>query len=152
MPTDKPLTTEDLAAIRARCEAAEATGSTILGVGHPAIYTFVAHAREDVPRLLAEVERLRALPKAGPALLEQKDQTERDLRDALAEVERWKLAKERNAYPRQPEGRGGWTLDFEWLRQVRDRADEYLSLESVEASLLAAESIQAAEQAARGEK
>lgn len=71
------MTDEQLAAIRARCEAA--TGGP-WEVGHkceiytrhyqvgpigdfwePADARFTAHAREDIPALLAEVERLREL-------------------------------------------------------------------------------------------
>jgi hypothetical protein len=75
------MTDEQLAAIRARCEAA--TGGP-WEVGHkceiytrhyqvgpigdfwePADARFTAHAREDIPALLAEVERLRADAELG---------------------------------------------------------------------------------------
>jgi hypothetical protein len=91
----EPLTTADLRAIRRRCQRATPApwviypdspdgerlavegnegfrGFRILTVwpdgARPAgpDAEFVAHARDDVPRLLAEVERLRALARAAP--------------------------------------------------------------------------------------
>lgn len=87
------MTTEELAAIKARCDAANvwtadqcdvpepdedgyqtcpsectSLGDTLIqfcgsyeGGGHD--WKFIAHARQDVPALLAEIERLRALLK-----------------------------------------------------------------------------------------
>ncbi len=83
-----PLTDEDIEAIRARCAAAtsgpwrsyvegrdhtsgdsfimtgegEARGEDIeLSGATPADQDFIVHARQDIPRLLAEVQRLRNL-------------------------------------------------------------------------------------------
>jgi hypothetical protein len=84
--TDKPMTAAELQAIRARSDAAtpgpwrsyiegrdHSSGSDFIMTGAPdargndievtgatkADQDFIAHARQDVPRLLAEVERLR---------------------------------------------------------------------------------------------
>jgi hypothetical protein len=85
-----PLTVEELAAIKARCEAAtpgpwkpciegrdHLSGSSFIMTGEGAArggdieltgateadYDFIAHARQDIPRLLEEVEGLRKLVK-----------------------------------------------------------------------------------------
>ena len=78
------LTEEDLFAIKVRCEQAtpqpwkayieardEISGSDFIQTGGEDIYLnagasiadieFIAHARHDIPRLIAEVERLRKL-------------------------------------------------------------------------------------------
>jgi hypothetical protein len=81
-----PLTDEELAALKARCEAAtpgpwkpyiegrdHVSGSSFIMTGEgvtrgedieltgaaEADYDFIAHARQDIPRLLEEVERFR---------------------------------------------------------------------------------------------
>jgi hypothetical protein len=83
-----PLTEEEIAAIRARCTAAtpgpwrsyiegrdHTSGSNFIMTGEgegrgedielsgatPADQDFIAHARQDIPRLLAEIQRLRNL-------------------------------------------------------------------------------------------
>ena len=85
-----PLTDAELAAIKARCEAATPgpwkpyiegrnhwSGSSFIMTGEGATrgedieltgateadYDFIAHARQDIPRLLEEVEGLRKLVK-----------------------------------------------------------------------------------------
>ena len=87
MAAGKELSDEELASIRRRCEAAtpgswksyvegrdHESGSSFIMVGSSAArgadielsgatvadQDFIAHARQDVPRLLDEVERLRA--------------------------------------------------------------------------------------------
>ncbi len=72
MPDDTLLTDEELAAIEARADAATP------GVGFSQSWTwgdavFVAYARTDIPRLVAEVRRLR--------------ETVRWLRGALREID-----------------------------------------------------------------
>lgn len=61
----EPLTDVDLAAIRERCDAAapgpwELVAADWTITPHRADYVFIAAARTDVPRLLAEVERLQS--------------------------------------------------------------------------------------------
>ena len=78
-----PLTTDEIEAIKARCERATAgpwksfietrekiSGSEFIQTGGEDIYLtgateadqdFIAHARQDIPRLIAEIERLRTL-------------------------------------------------------------------------------------------
>lgn len=64
MPADHPLTTDELEAMKARCERA-----TDLGPWASMCYflkehlsawdvDFIAHARTDLPRCIAEIERL----------------------------------------------------------------------------------------------
>ena len=90
MTNTGPLTNEELTAIKARCEAAtpgpwkpyiegrdHVSGSSFIMTGEGATrgddieltgateadYDFIAHARQDIPRLLEEVEELRKLVK-----------------------------------------------------------------------------------------
>ena len=90
MTNTRPLTDEELAAIKARCAAAtpgpwkpyiegrdHVSGSSFIMTGEgvargedieltgatEADYDFIAHARQDMPRLLEEVEGLRKLVK-----------------------------------------------------------------------------------------
>ncbi|NDO78254.1 hypothetical protein GKZ75_08460 [Kocuria indica] len=82
MNTNEPMTREQLDAIRERADSAtegrwawqedavllawdgeEASWVLDHGAAFPEDAEFIAHAREDVPALLAEVERLRALIK-----------------------------------------------------------------------------------------
>lgn len=53
--TDTPITTVELAAIKARADAATP------GPGSLSDATYAAFSRRDVPRLVAEVERLRGM-------------------------------------------------------------------------------------------
>jgi hypothetical protein len=87
MPSnDEPLSATQLDEIRERCEAAtrgpwksyiegreKMNGSSFIMTAGEDIYLrgatdadqdFIAHARQDIPTLLAEIERLRALRKA----------------------------------------------------------------------------------------
>ena len=81
------MTDEELTEIRHRCERASPgpwkawvegrdhqSGSSMVQTGADDIemsgaanadYDFIAHARQDIPRLLAEVERLRTLIRQG---------------------------------------------------------------------------------------
>ena len=88
MNDNTPLTEEEIAAIHARCTAAtpgpwrsyiegrdHTSGSSFIMTGEgevrgedielsgatPADQDFIAHARQDIPRLLAEIQRLRNL-------------------------------------------------------------------------------------------
>jgi hypothetical protein len=88
MNDNTPLTNEEVAAIRARCAAAtpgpwrsyiegrdHTSGSSFIMAGEgevrgedielsgatPADQDFIAHARQDIPRLLAEIQRLQNL-------------------------------------------------------------------------------------------
>jgi hypothetical protein len=90
--SDTGMTDEELAAIRARCEAAtpapwrsyfegrdHTSGSDFIMTGEDARrgndlelagatradQDFIAHARQDVPRLLDEIARLRRMLKGG---------------------------------------------------------------------------------------
>ena len=90
MTNTGPLTDEELGAIQARCAAAtpgpwtpyiegrdHVSGSNFMMTGEGAVrggdialtgateadYDFIAHARQDIPRLLEEVEGLRKLVK-----------------------------------------------------------------------------------------
>ncbi|MCP3399452.1 hypothetical protein [Bradyrhizobium sp. CCGB20] len=78
-----PLTNDEIEAIKARCEQATAgpwksfierrdkfSGSDFIQTNGEDIYLtgatladqeFIAHARQDIPRLIAEIERLRAI-------------------------------------------------------------------------------------------
>ncbi|PJG52545.1 hypothetical protein CVM73_25640 [Bradyrhizobium forestalis] len=78
-----PLTNDEIEAIKARCEQATAgpwksfiekrdkiSGSDFIQTGGEdfylsgatiADYDFIAHARQDIPRLIAEIERLRSI-------------------------------------------------------------------------------------------
>ncbi|MBR0831797.1 hypothetical protein JQ612_01230 [Bradyrhizobium manausense] len=80
---NSPLTTDEIETIRARCEQATAgpwrsfiekrdkiSGPDFIQTGGEDIYLtgatiadhdFIAHARQDIPRLIAEIERLRAV-------------------------------------------------------------------------------------------
>lgn len=80
-----PLSTDEIEAIKARCEQATAgpwksfietrekiSGSDFIQTGGEDIYLtgateadqdFIAHARQDIPRLIAEIERLKAGPR-----------------------------------------------------------------------------------------
>ena len=88
MDDNTPLTTEEVAAIRARCAAAtpgpwrayiegrdHTSGSSFIMTGEGEVrgddielsgttladQDFIAHARQDIPRLLAEIQRLQNL-------------------------------------------------------------------------------------------
>ena len=83
MNRNSPMTSDEIEAIKARCEQATAgpwksfiekrdkfSGSDFIQTGGEDFYLtggtladqeFIAHARQDTPRLIAEIERLRAL-------------------------------------------------------------------------------------------
>lgn len=107
------MTDEQLAAIRARCEAATEGPWTVRQYGSPTLgggefisgygvvgpfqrgeqfdsradAAFIAHARTDIPALLAEVERLRGDAALGSLLREYSDATIEPL--AALEHEQW---------------------------------------------------------------
>jgi hypothetical protein len=98
MNDNTPLTDEELAAIRARCAAAtpgpwrshvegrdHTSGSSFIMTGEddsrgedielsgatPADQDFIAHARQDIPRLLEEIQRLRNLGRGASSTTPQ---------------------------------------------------------------------------------
>jgi SMC interacting uncharacterized protein involved in chromosome segregation len=109
------LTKEELEAMRKRAEAAtpgpwyvdvfgdevrsnESDLSVAYDITDEANAEFIAHAREDIPKLLAEIERLndviKQLTETTESFLEDKHFYMEELRKANAEIERYKKSLE----------------------------------------------------------
>ena len=102
----KRLTDEELAQIRERSEMASAGPWTLEGVAYESFAVmspdylygemfvvsvkddadFIANAREDIPKLLAEIEMLRDEVELYEEIVDSKDEQLGDIREILAEA------------------------------------------------------------------
>jgi hypothetical protein len=148
-----PLSEQQLAEIRARAEAAtegpwdpcpgmsptfygniqgeylRGVGDIAFGVGEQAEadLAFVLHAREDVPALLAEVDRLRAERAETNASLDNAVKTIREQRDRITKLENALAATGRSlsSFIFDSSDPGADALGAQWLyHQVMPQADD----------------------------